>query len=192
MVVAAVADGVTVHEAGDVDVRLTDTVQLERRVYCSILLSYFSELIALCSDSDKKIHQGWGGDEGKSELKAEEDGSKDAFAESPKPTGDDNAWGAPANDGDGWGAPPADFGTPAQEDTPAETRRGKEEEEDNTLTLDQYLAQQKEKASDVVPKLENVRQANDGAENLFKDAIQVVKGGDEDSYFAGKVSSCLC
>lgn len=130
-------------------------------------------------DSEKKIHQGWGGDEGKSELKAENDGTKDAAAEVPS-----NDWASPAgNADDAWG-PPTITNDAAATDAPTEGRPRREEEEDNTLTLDQYLAKQKENT--IVPKLESVRQANDGADDLFKDAVKVVKD-EEDAYFAGKV-----
>ncbi|PPR06893.1 hypothetical protein CVT24_011583 [Panaeolus cyanescens] len=127
------------------------------------------------TDSDKKIHQSWGGDDGNTELKAEQAASTDAAAE----------WGAPAaTDADAWGsgaAASADaWATPAEgENAEAEAkpegrpRREREpEEEDNTLTLDQYLAQQKEKES-AIPKLDNTRKANEGAEDdLWKGATK--------------------
>ncbi|KAI5124669.1 hypothetical protein M0805_004277 [Coniferiporia weirii] len=133
------------------------------------------------TDTEKKVNQGWGSDEGKTELKAEEDGSKDAAAEAPT-----NDWG---NDGAAaadaaWAAPdPAEpSGEAAQGATPAEARRDRDEE-DNTLTLEQYLAQKKAIAS--VPQLEG-RKANDGDDELFKDAVQVLKGSDDEAYFSGK------
>ena len=43
-----------------------------------------------CSDSDKKVHQGWGGDEPSSELKAEAAAETDAQNEAGSPAGD---WG---------------------------------------------------------------------------------------------------
>lgn len=59
-----------------------------------------------------------------------------------------------------------------------------EEEEDNTLTLDQYLAQKAAKEL-AIPKLET-RQANEGAgDDLWKDAVAITN--DEVSYFVGKV-----
>ena len=112
------------------------------------------------------------------------EGSKDAEAEVPA----DDAWGISATASgadDGWGVPSTE--TPAEaakDEAPAEVKR-REDEEDKTLTLDQYLAQQKEKVS--VPKLENVRQANDGDDDIFKNAIPVNKEEDEDVYFAAKV-----
>ncbi|KAH9944421.1 uncharacterized protein BXZ73DRAFT_96909 [Epithele typhae] len=135
------------------------------------------------TDSDKKVHQGWGGDEGTSELKAEAAAVTDAAAES-------NEWGAaaPAPDADAWGAGPTD--TPAAEgaaDEKAE-RKPREprepEEDDNTLTLDEY--RKKQGGLDIVPKLES-RKIDDAA---FKDAVVVAKKDEEESaYFVGKTRS---
>jgi len=126
------------------------------------------------TDSDKKLHQGWGGDEGNTELKAEEAAAIDAAAEA-----------VPESPAEGAEAAPA-------EDKPegARPRREREpEEEDTTLTLDQYLAQQKEKDA-VLPKIEATRQANEGADsNLWKDAVLVSKTEDEEAYFVGKTKS---
>ena len=136
------------------------------------------------SDTEKRVESGWGADEGDKELKAEDEGEKDAAAETPA-----NDWGVESTPvGDSWGVPVETSGDVAQESAPAETRR-KEEEEDNTLTLDQYRNQQ-DKSN--VPQLESVRKANDGAEDFFKDAVQVTKElGDDDAYFAVKVRLCL-
>lgn len=106
-------------------------------------------------------------------------------------TTEDNAWGGTAAADDAWGAP-ASTETPVADGAPAdgEGRRGRErepEEVDNTLTLDQYLAQQKDKELDVVPKLETRKVNHDG--ELWKDAIALQKTEDEDTYFAGKVSN---
>ena len=138
------------------------------------------------SDSDKKVAQSWGADEGTAELKAEEAGATDAVV--------DNAWGeaaAPADDP--WAAPAAaaDGAAPAPVAEEGEGRRREREpeEEDNTLTFDQYLAQKAEAdaADSVIPKLAP-RAANEGAEgDIWKDAVPVARGGDEDeAYFAGK------
>jgi plasminogen activator inhibitor 1 RNA-binding protein len=109
-----------------------------------------------------------------------------------------NDWGvdaAPAND-DAWGqtttstadaepAPTSPTGA-ADADKSGRERKGREpEEEDNTLTLDQYLAQKKD--SDVVPKLEGVRKANDGADDIWRDAVPLKKDQQQDTYFVGKV-----
>ncbi|KAF7339430.1 HABP4-PAI-RBP1 domain-containing protein [Mycena sanguinolenta] len=106
------------------------------------------------------------------------------------PTGGD--WGAPAAPTDEWAAPAdgaapaATEGKPDREGRPPRRER-EPEEEDNTLTLEQYLAQQKEKESSVVPKLEGVRKANEGADaDLWKGAVALEKP-EEDAYFAGKV-----
>lgn len=154
-------------------------------------------------DTEKRVNQGWGADEGGAELKAEQGAVKDANAEAAAPAGE---WGAPAADAGDWSSPAAgaaDWNGPAagaaDDAAPAATadgtnaerdsrpRREREpEEEDNTLTLDQYLAQQKEKESSVVPKLEGIRKANEGADgNIWKDAVALEKS-EEDTYFAGK------
>ncbi|KAI1797840.1 hypothetical protein LXA43DRAFT_1088908 [Ganoderma leucocontextum] len=130
------------------------------------------------TDSDKKVHQGWGGDEGVSELKAEAGGATDAAAETTE-------WDAP-NDTSGWDAAPAEGATAATEGAPAgekaEARKPREpEEEDNTLTLDEY--RKKKSNLDIVPKLES-RKVDDSA---FKGAVVVTKKDeDETAYFVGK------
>lgn len=132
------------------------------------------------SDSDKKVHQGWGGDEGNSELKAEAGGATDAAAETTE-------WDAP-NDASGWDAAPVEGAAAATEGAPAgekaEARKPREpEEEDNTLTLDEY--RKKQGGLDIVPKLEG-RKVDDSA---FKGAVVVTKKDeDEAAYFVGKVS----
>lgn len=139
-----------------------------------------------CSDSEKKVSQGWGADEGEAELKAETAGEGDAAADA---SIDNSGWGAPAESGaDAW-AVPATEETPApQEEKPAEGRRGRErepEEEDNTLTLDEYLKQQQEKEQAAIPKLEP-RKANEGDDSIWKDAVLVSKKDEEESaYFVG-------
>ncbi|KAG6878407.1 hypothetical protein C0993_007589 [Termitomyces sp. T159_Od127] len=140
------------------------------------------------TDSDKKIQQSWGGADGKTELKVEEAAAVDATAEA-------SEWTAEGGNTADWDAPaqgPATDAAPAAEGDKADGRPRKEkeaEEEDNTLTLDQYLAQQKEKES-VVPKLESARQANEGADtNIWKDVVPLTKGEGEDSYFVGKTKA---
>lgn len=145
------------------------------------------------SDSQKKVHQGWGGDEGTTELKAEEGAVADAAADSGAAAdlwGADSAattdWTAPAP-ADGDAAVPAAEGEAKPEGRPRREREP--EEDDNTLTLEQYLAQKKEKDA-VVPKLETTRQANEGAgEDLWKDVVALSKNEEEETYFAGKVRS---
>jgi len=169
------------------------------------------------TDSDKKVHQGWGGDDGNAEFNTEQAATVDAAVES----GATNDWNAgptvaaadPAADwagtatadasADPWGSSAAaaadDWGTsdpapapaaaPAADNSKSEGRPRKDrepEEEDNTLTLSQYLAQQKEKES-AIPKLENTRKANEGAsDDLWKDAVALSKNEEEDAYFVGK------
>ncbi|KAJ3472301.1 hypothetical protein NLI96_g13373 [Meripilus lineatus] len=93
-------------------------------------------------------------------------------------------WGAAgeaANPEEG-AAPAAAEGDKAGE---GRRREREPEEEDNTLTLDQYFKQQKE--LDIVPKLET-RKANEGDDSIFKGATLVTKKDeDEDAYFIGKV-----
>lgn len=60
------------------------------------------------------------------------------------------------------------------------------EEEEKQLTLDEYLAQRAKEALEI-PKLENVRSANDGLSDIFKDAQKLSKE-EEENYFSGKVS----
>jgi len=96
-------------------------------------------------------------------------------------------WGTPAEAPvDAWG----DAATPADGEAKPEGGRARKEkeaeEEDNTLTLEQYMTQQKEKES-AVPKLESVRKANDGAEDVWKGAVALTKNDDEESYYVGKV-----
>lgn len=188
---------------------------------------------ASTSDSDKKIHQSWGGDEGQTELAAETAAANDVAAEQAAPAenwgasggGDDwgtgggnTEWGATAGGGDteptataeggntewgaeggttdwgGGGGDNADWAAPAPASTtnveePSERsdrrRRDRQEEEpDNTLTVEQYLAQQKEKSS-IIPR-PDVRKIEQD-ESLWEGAKELVKGGEGDDYFVGKV-----
>ncbi|KAG6879700.1 hypothetical protein C0992_012548 [Termitomyces sp. T32_za158] len=139
------------------------------------------------TDSDKKIQQSWGGADGNTELKVEEAAAVDATAEA-------NEWTADAGATGDWDTPAAGTATdaaPTAEGDKADGRPRKDkepEEEDNTLTLDQYLAQQKDKES-VVPKLEVARQANEGADStIWKDVVPLSKAEGGDAYYVGKVS----
>ena len=156
--------------------------------------------VFFCSDTNKRVDQGWGSNKGNAELTAEQqadsDVAKDANVDAAMSwgadlvaTGDDT----PATDSWGGGddvkpsSPNAANGT-------AETRRSKEkdEEEDNSLTLDEYLAQKAKAEATAVPKLETVRQANEGVdESLWKDTIPLAKGKDESNYFVGKVGDLV-
>lgn len=151
------------------------------------------------TDSDKKVHQGWGGDEGGTELKAEEAGNTDAQAEGVAAATDgwdavpiDDPWGAPPPaQADPWGATPAEGdNTPAPEDEKAgddhKPRERELEEEDNTISLDQYLAQLKETTTSSIPKLEGIRGANEGAEEDVWGNVVEHKNEEEDAYYVGK------
>jgi hypothetical protein len=169
------------------------TAQQAKRMNGFIELPGYS--FAIYSDSEKKVHQSWGGDDGNAELRTEEAAQKDAGADLNTAVVEDNTWGGTAPADDAWGAPApaADdaWGAPApaaEAPAEAEGRRGRDrepEEPDNTLTLDQYLAQQKDKTLAAVPKLEARKIESD---ELWKDAIALQKRDeDEDAYFVGKV-----
>ncbi|KAF8640749.1 hypothetical protein AX17_000400 [Amanita inopinata Kibby_2008] len=138
------------------------------------------------TDSDKKIHQAWGGDDGREELKVEQAATVDAAAEGAN-------WGGEGGQAD-WAigeTAPVDATSPAADEDKVENRprKEKEEEEDNTLTLEQYLAKQREKEV-VVPKLENTRKANEGADDdIWKGVVPLSKNEDEGTYFIGKTKS---
>jgi plasminogen activator inhibitor 1 RNA-binding protein len=112
-------------------------------------------------------------------LKVEEAANTDA----------NNDWANEGAVGADWAAPPPEGAADATDKPEGRPRREREpEEEDNTLTLDQYLAQQKNKET-IVPKLE-ARQANDGAgDDIWKGATVLAKDEDEEVYFAGKAKA---
>ena len=198
-----------------VDVPTTSTVKLAKRAFFS-LLRFFTTHPHI-SDSDKKLHQGWGGDDGNAEFNTEQAATVDAAAESnandwnagptagaadpsvnwagtEAPDASVDPWGSAPPAADDWGVSgdsvPAPAAVADNSKPEGRPRKDKEqEEEDNTLTLSQYLAQQKEKES-AIPKLENTRKANEGAsDDLWKDAVPLSKNEEEDAYFVGKV--CL-
>ncbi|KAG8219846.1 hypothetical protein J3R82DRAFT_824 [Butyriboletus roseoflavus] len=144
------------------------------------------------TDSDKKIHNGWGGDDGDAELKVEEAATIDAAAESGGlESGGLNDWATPADTSAGdWGAPPQEPAPEQSPDTekPESARRRDPEEEDNTLTLDQYLTQQKEKENALLPKLET-RKANEGVGDGIWDGVTRLEKGEGEAYFSGKTKS---
>lgn len=198
MIVSAVVEGVVVvaiQAAGEVGLS-TDTVKPGK---CASSYLYASSDSSFYSDSDKKIHQSWGGDDGNTELKTEEAATFDAAAETNNEWGSatvNNDWGGSAEtNADGWvSAPDASASAPAEGEPKPEGARGRKdkeaEEEDNTLTLDQYLAQKKEKES-VVPKLEGIRKANEGTNEDWKGIVPLAKNEDEESYYVGKVLRCI-
>jgi len=199
------AAGVVVDEVElDVGVRLTGTARPARRK--SIPVQRLPSCSYFLSDTDKRIHQSWGGDDGNTELKTEEAVTNDVAVEGaaandwgPDTAPASNDWGAtetnPAEDpwatpaaapeGAATATPAADAEKPEREGRPRREREP--EEEDNTLTLEQYLAQKKEKEGSLVPKLEGTRKANEGADgNIWKDVVPLQKE-EENSYFVGKV-----
>ncbi|KAG9126857.1 hypothetical protein FRC07_001714 [Ceratobasidium sp. 392] len=138
------------------------------------------------TDTEKRINSGWGAEEGRTELAAEESGAADATADA-KDTTETNEWGAPA--AEEWGAPPPEGGeAPKEGEERPERRQREEEEDDNTMTLTEYLA--KKKASEGVPTKPEGRAANEGADNtLWKDAVQLQRDEDENNYFVGKTKA---
>jgi plasminogen activator inhibitor 1 RNA-binding protein len=151
------------------------------------------------SDSDKKIHQGWGGDEGGTELKAEEGGKTDAQAEGDAAATDGwdavpiDPWSAPPS-ADPWGVPPEGDSIPAAQDEKAEKAENDRkpgerelEDEDSTISYDQYLAQLKDTTTPTVPKLEGIREANEGADGAWNDVVEHKKNEDDQAYYVGKV-----
>ena len=210
MVEAGAGAGVVVQMVAVVEaVPSTSTVRRAKRTSSPFFI-FFAH--SHTSDSDKKIHQGWGGDDGNTEFKTEQAATVDAAVESgtnewgvdPAATTTADDWGAPTVDAsaadpwaapvtttDAWDTPSSDpTAVPAGDNDKPEGRPRRErdvEEEDNTLTLSQYLAQQKEKDS-VIPKLENTRKANEGAgDDIWKGQVALTKNEEEDAYFVGKV-----
>lgn len=162
--------------------------------------------VPFLSDTQKKVHQGWGGDRGDSEYKDETQGAADATKESgdawgggggggttggwdsgaPATTeGEADPWGAPApteNAEVGWGddgAKEGDAKSPDGEGRPK--KRYDDEEDDNKMTLDEYM--KKKAPIEAVPKLE-LRKVDHDA---FKDAVALKKAVETDNYFVGKV-----
>ena len=163
--------------------------------------------IPFLSDTQKKVHQGWGGDRGDTEYKDETQGAADASKESkdsgdawgtgggatggwdsgaPATTeGEADPWGAPAtadNAEVGWGddgAKEGDAKSPDGEGKPK--KRYDEEEDDNKMTFDEYV--KKKAPIETVPKLE-LRKVDHDA---FKDAVALKKDADTNNYFVGKV-----
>jgi len=147
------------------------------------------------------MHQGWGGDEGGDELKAEEAGTTDAQAEGAATATDSwdpvpiDSWSQPPP-ADPWGVPPAeDDTTPVAEgEKGADDRKPRDrdpEEEDNTISYDQYLAQLKDNTTPAIPKLEGVREANEGDEEAWGDVVEHKKNEGDEAYFVGKVCRFL-
>ena len=99
-------------------------------------------------------------------------------------------WGAPPST-DPWGVPPESDTIIAAEDEKAEKDRkpGEREleDEESTMSYDQYLEQMKETTTSSVPKLEGIREANEGADGTWGDVVEHKKNEDEEAYYVGKV-----
>lgn len=59
------------------------------------------------------------------------------------------------------------------------------------MSYDQYLAQLKENAAASIPKLEGVREANEGADDTWGEVVEHKRGEDEEAYYVGKVCGVL-
>ncbi|KAF8516215.1 hypothetical protein BU17DRAFT_67627 [Hysterangium stoloniferum] len=138
-------------------------------------------------DSEKKVNQAWGANEGKAELTAEVQGQTDAVKDSAADNWADGIAAPTEGAGDGWGGETAGAAPNATPNGTGETRRPKEEE-DNSLTFDEYLA--KKVQSEVIPKIDAVRKPNEGAdESQWKNTVPLAKAKEEDNYFVGKVKA---
>ena len=126
------------------------------------------------SDSAKQEHQSWGGDDGKRELEAENDGGADAAAEKTNGT----TTPAVVEGTDGADAPAA----AATEATPAAPT----EPEDNSKTYEEYM---KERQAGLNAKLgvPEGRKANEGSDDSqWKDGVAITKPAEgEDNYYVG-------
>lgn len=113
-------------------------------------------------DSDKAEAAGWGGEDGKKELLAEEAGVADAAGE----------------------ATPAGAATPLESATPAYIPEV--EEEDNTQTYDEYLAAQAANKISI-GSLPEARAANEGADDSQWKVSTVLgkKGETQDEWWVG-------
>ncbi|CAO1632761.1 unnamed protein product [Parajaminaea phylloscopi] len=118
-------------------------------------------------DSEKQVSQAWGGDDGKRELKAEEDGVADADAENKPAT---NGQSTPAAAGE-W-------------DEAAPAAAAPVEEVDNTKTLDEYLADLAAKKATLGGKGAAPRTVEADAkwDNFGNKVVKTMDGSDE--YFA--------
>lgn len=132
----------------------------------------------LLSDSDKQVNQGWG--DNAKEGVAEAQGEADAQAEATAPAAPEADWGS--------GAPAADWGAAGEvgETAPPKEDESKParpvEEEDKTMTLDEYRKSKENTLADLIQS-SGPRQANEGEKELFKNAEKLSKDGDD--YFSG-------
>ncbi|PWN28031.1 hypothetical protein BDZ90DRAFT_160292 [Jaminaea rosea] len=122
-------------------------------------------------DSEKNIHQGWGGDDGKRELKNEEDAVADANAEA-----------TPANGAATPATVEGDEAAPAAEAVPAE-------EVDNTKTLDEYLADMAAKKATLGGKAVTPRTVEGGQWEGFGNKVVKSQSGGDEFYAATKAAN---
>jgi plasminogen activator inhibitor 1 RNA-binding protein len=103
-------------------------------------------------------------------------------------------WSQPAP-ADPWAiqVPPAEDDTAApvaEEEKGDDDRKPRDrdpEDEENTISYDQYLAQMKENTTSSVPKLDGIREANEGADEAWGDVVEHKKNEDDQAYYVGKV-----
>lgn len=122
-------------------------------------------------DSQKKVDQGWGANEGEAELNAEVEGQTDAVAEE-KDAAADGGWDAPETPAAGAEAT-ADAAAPAEEQEPEEVQR----------SLDDYLA---ERAAGALGDLGKKERRTVNAETL--EGSQFTREG-IDEFFQGKAKT---
>ncbi|KAG8984179.1 hypothetical protein FRB90_005485 [Tulasnella sp. 427] len=137
-------------------------------------------------DSGKQVSQGWGGTDGNNELAVESAAEKDAEAETKAEGG--ATWGEDAPSAS-WGATE---GTPAEGEGAAAATEGEKaappvQEEDNTITFEEYRAKNTGNALAGLVGSTQVRKANEGAgEDLFAGAKQLLREEEEDDFYVGK------
>ena len=121
------------------------------------------------------------GRERRGRLKAANDAAAEAVPE--EAVAD---WGAPVTDvAADWAQSADDANKEKPEVRPRKEREV--EEEDNTLTLDQYLVKKKELDTNL-PKIETTRKANEETgDDIWKDAVALERNEEEEAYFIGKV-----
>lgn len=124
------------------------------------------------SDSDKNIHQGWGGDDGKRELKNEEDAAADASAEAKPANGDST----PAT-------------VEGEEAAALAAEAAPVEEVDNTKTLDEYLADLAAKKTVIGGKTVAPRAVESGSWEGFGNKVVKSQSGGDEFYAATKQAS---
>lgn len=125
------------------------------------------------SDSDKKDHQGWGGDEGKRELEDEDWGALDAKTEGAAQT-------------------PTKPSTEVGDNTPAAAATPVPEPEDNSKTYEEYLAERAAAGQNAVGGSLSARKANEGSDDSQWKAGQLLEKITTDNFFVGKQVRRCC